>query len=148
MKHAVTYELLKTDSRTKARRGIVHTPHGDIRTPYLCRWAPQATVKAMRPEQVAEMGANIILSNTYHLYLRPGHELIREAGDIHKFMNWDKAILTDSGGFQVFSLGKLHKITEEGVKFSKPYRRIEAYADTRKGDIDTERSGVRYHDGL
>ena len=117
MKHAVTYELLKTDSRTKARRGIVHTPHGDIQTPVFMPVGTQATVKAMRPEQVKEMGADIILSNTYHLYLRPGHELIKEAGGLHKFMNWDKAILTDSGGFQVFSLGKLRKITEEGVKF-------------------------------
>ncbi len=117
MKHAVTYELLKTDSKTKARRGIVHTPHGDIQTPVFMPVGTQATVKAMRPEQVKEMGADIILSNTYHLYLRPGHELIKEAGGLHKFMNWDKAILTDSGGFQVFSLGKLRKITEEGVKF-------------------------------
>lgn len=116
-KHAVTYELLKTDKKTKARRGIVHTPHGDIQTPVFMPVGTQATVKAMRPEQVAEMGANIILSNTYHLYLRPGHELIKEAGGLHKFMNWDRAILTDSGGFQVFSLGKLRKITEEGVRF-------------------------------
>ena len=77
----------------------------------------QAAVKAMRPEQVRDMGAEIILSNTYHLYLRPGHEIVREAGGLHKFMNWDRAILTDSGGFQVFSLGSLRKITEEGVKF-------------------------------
>ena len=117
MKHAVTYDLIKTDSRTKARRGVVHTPHGDIQTPVFMPVGTQATVKAMRPEQVKEMGANIILSNTYHLYLRPGHEIIREAGGLHKFMNWDRAILTDSGGFQVFSLGKLRKITEEGVKF-------------------------------
>lgn len=77
----------------------------------------QAAVKAMRPEQVRDMGAEIILSNTYHLYLRPGHEIVREAGGLHKFMNWDRTILTDSGGFQVFSLGSLRKITEEGVKF-------------------------------
>lgn len=117
MKHAVTYELIKKDSKTKARRGIIHTPHGDIQTPVFMPVGTQATVKAMRPEQVKEMGANIILSNTYHLYLRPGHELIKEAGGLHKFMNWDKAILTDSGGFQVFSLAKMRKITEEGVKF-------------------------------
>ncbi len=117
MKHAVTYELLKSDSRTKARRGIVHTPHGDIQTPVFMPVGTQATVKAMRPEQVADMGANIILSNTYHLYLRPGQDIVKEAGGLHKFMNWDRAILTDSGGFQVFSLGKLRKITEEGVKF-------------------------------
>lgn len=117
VKNAVTYELIKKDSRTKARRGRVHTPHGDIETPVFMPVGTQATVKAMRPEQVKEMGANIILSNTYHLYLRPGHEIVREAGGLHKFMNWDRAILTDSGGFQVFSLGKLRKITEEGVRF-------------------------------
>ena len=116
-KDAVTYELLKKDKRTKARRGIVHTPHGDIQTPVFMPVGTQATVKAMRPEQVKEMGAEIILSNTYHLYLRPGHEIVREAGGLHKFMNWDRAILTDSGGFQVFSLGPLRKITEEGAEF-------------------------------
>ena len=115
MKHAVTYQLIKKDKNTKARRGIVHTPHGDIQTPVFMPVGTQAAVKAMRPEQVRDMGAEIILSNTYHLYLRPGHEIVREAGG--KFMNWDRAILTDSGGFQVFSLGSLRKITEEGVKF-------------------------------
>lgn len=117
IKHAVTYELLKQDTRTKARRGRVHTPHGDIETPVFMPVGTQATVKAMRPEEVADMGAKIILSNTYHLYMRPGHEIVREAGGLHKFMNWNGAILTDSGGFQVFSLGKLRKITEEGVQF-------------------------------
>lgn len=117
MKPAVTYDLIKSDSKTKARRGVLHTPHGDIQTPVFMPVGTQATVKAMRPEQVEEMGAEIILSNTYHLYLRPGHELIRQAGGLHKFMNWHRAILTDSGGFQVFSLGKLRKITEEGVRF-------------------------------
>lgn len=117
MKDAVTYELIKTDDRTKARRGRVHTPHGDIETPVFMPVGTAATVKAMRPEQVKEMGAEIILSNTYHLYLRPGHEIVKAAGGLHKFMNWDRAILTDSGGFQVFSLGALRKITEEGVEF-------------------------------
>ncbi|QIB69291.1 tRNA guanosine(34) transglycosylase Tgt [Aminipila butyrica] len=117
MKHAVTYELLKTDQRTKARRGRVTTPHGTIETPVFMPVGTAATVKAMRPEQVKEMGAEIILSNTYHLYLRPGHDIVKAAGGLHKFMNWDKAILTDSGGFQVFSLGALRKITEEGVEF-------------------------------
>ena len=117
VKNAVTYELIKTDSRTKARRGRIHTPHGDIETPVFMPVGTQGTVKAMRPEQVAEMGAKIILGNTYHLYLRPGHEIVKEAGGLHKFMNWNGAILTDSGGFQVFSLGKLRKITEEGVRF-------------------------------
>lgn len=114
---AVTYELIKTDKHSKARRGRVHTPHGSIETPVFMPVGTAATVKAMRPDEVKNMGAQIILSNTYHLYLRPGHEIVREAGGLHKFMNWDRAILTDSGGFQVFSLGDLRKITEEGVEF-------------------------------
>lgn len=114
---AVKYELLKKDQRTKARRGRLYTPHGSIETPVFMPVGTAATVKAMQPEELKEMGAQIILSNTYHLYLRPGHEIIREAGGLHKFMNWDKAILTDSGGFQVFSLGEIRKITEEGVLF-------------------------------
>ncbi len=117
LNHAVTYELIKKDARTGARRGRVHTPHGTIETPVFMPVGTQGTVKAMKPEDISEMGAGIILANTYHLYLRPGHELVREAGGLHKFMNWNGAILTDSGGFQVFSLGKLRKITEEGVKF-------------------------------
>lgn len=120
MKHAVTYTLLKKDPRSKARRGILHTPHGDIQTPVFMPVGTRATVKAMKPEAVAALGnegCGIILSNTYHLYLRPGHEIIRKAGGLHKFMNWKGAILTDSGGFQVFSLGELRKITEEGVAF-------------------------------
>ncbi len=117
MKHAVTYTLKKKDNKTKARRGVLHTPHGDIQTPVFMPVGTQAAVKAVKPEEIKGMGAGIILSNTYHLYLRPGHELIKEAGGLHKFMNWDGAILTDSGGFQVFSLGPLRKISEEGVEF-------------------------------
>lgn len=117
MTNAVTYELIHRDKKTGARRGVIHTPHGDIQTPVFMPVGTQGAVKAMRPEQVADMGAEIILANTYHLYLRPGHEIVREAGGLHKFMNWDRAILTDSGGFQVFSLGQLRKITEEGVSF-------------------------------
>lgn len=117
MTNAVTYELLHRDKKTGARRGVIHTPHGDIQTPVFMPVGTQGAVKAMRPEQVADMGAEIILANTYHLYLRPGHEIVKEAGGLHKFMNWDRAILTDSGGFQVFSLGQLRKITEEGVSF-------------------------------
>ncbi len=120
MKNAVTFELIKRDTKTGARRGVLHTPHGDVQTPVFMPVGTQATVKAMKPEDVANLGhegAHILLSNTYHLYLRPGHELIKRAGGLHKFMNWNGAILTDSGGFQVFSLGDLRKITEEGVKF-------------------------------
>ena len=114
---AVTYELIKKDSRTKARRGRVNTPHGPIETPVFMPVGTAGTVKAMKPEEVRDMGAQIILGNTYHLYLRPGHEVVKAAGGLHKFMNWERAILTDSGGFQVFSLGAMCKISEEGVEF-------------------------------
>ncbi len=114
---AVTYELIKECKQSGARLGRLHTPHGIIETPCFMPVGTQASVKGISPDELHAMNANIILSNTYHLYLRPGHELVREAGGLHKFMNWDKAILTDSGGFQVFSLAKLRKITEEGVAF-------------------------------
>lgn len=114
---AVRYELIKECKETKARVGLLHTPHGVIETPVFMPVGTQATVKTMTPEELKEINAQIILSNTYHLYLRPGHELVKEAGGLHGFMNWDRPILTDSGGFQVFSLGPLRKITEEGVKF-------------------------------
>ncbi|MDD5018776.1 MAG: tRNA guanosine(34) transglycosylase Tgt, partial [Eubacteriales bacterium] len=93
-------------------------PHGNIQTPVYMPVGTQATVKALTPRQVEETGAEIVLANTYHLYLRPGHELIREAGGLHRFMAWDRPILTDSGGFQVFSLGAIRKITEKGAEFS------------------------------
>ena len=114
---AVTYELIKKDSRTKARRGRVNTPHGPIETPVFMPVGTAGTVKAMKPEEVRDMGAQIIFGNTYHLYLRPGHEVVKAAGGLHRFMNWERAILTDSGGFQVFSLGAMRKISEEGVEF-------------------------------
>ena len=116
-KPAVTYELLHKDKTTGARRGIVHTPHGDIQTPVFMPVGTQATVKSMTPEELKEVGTQIILSNTYHLYLRPGHKLVKEAGGLHKFMNWDRPILTDCGGFQVFSLSDLRTISEDGVEF-------------------------------
>jgi len=114
---AITYELIKKDKQTGARLGIVHTPHGSFETPAFMPVGTQATVKTMAPEEIKEMDAGIILSNTYHLWLRPGNDIIREAGGLHKFMNWDRAILTDSGGFQVFSLSDMRKIEEEGVHF-------------------------------
>lgn len=114
---AIKYHLIKKDSKTKARLGILETPHGIIETPVFMPVGTQATVKSMTPEELKEIGATIILSNTYHLYLRPGHKIIEKAGGLHKFMNWDRAILTDSGGFQVFSLNSLRKITEDGVEF-------------------------------
>ena len=119
MSEAITYELLHVDKNSGARRGVVHSPHGDIQTPIFMPVGTQATVKSMTPDELKdEVKAQIILSNTYHLYLRPGNELVKEAGGLHKFMNWDRPILTDSGGFQVFSLSGLRKITEEGVKFN------------------------------
>jgi len=111
------FELLKESKECKARLGKIHTNHGVIETPIFMPVGTKATVKAMTPEELKDMEAQIILSNTYHLFLRPGHELVKEAGGLHKFMNWDRPILTDSGGFQVFSLGKLRKIKEEGVEF-------------------------------
>ena len=115
---AIEYELIHECKQTGARRGRIHTPHGTIETPVFMPVGTQATVKSMTPEELKEeVKAQIILSNTYHLYLRPGHELVKKAGGLHKFMNWDRAILTDSGGFQVFSLGDLRTITEEGVEF-------------------------------
>ncbi|MBR3134567.1 MAG: tRNA guanosine(34) transglycosylase Tgt [Clostridia bacterium] len=113
----ITYELLHQDKNSGARRGVIHTPHGDIQTPIFMPVGTQATVKSMTPEEVEENGGQIILGNTYHLYFRPGDKLVKEAGGLHKFMNWNKPILTDCGGFQVFSLSALRKIYEEGVEF-------------------------------
>lgn len=111
------YELIKEDKHTGARLGKIHTSHGVINTPIFMPVGTQATVKSMTSEDLEEMDANIILGNTYHLYLRPGQEIMKKAGGLHKFMHWDRPILTDSGGFQVFSLNDLRKITEEGVEF-------------------------------
>lgn len=118
MEKALNFEVKKIDKKTGARYGVMHLPHGDVETPVFMPVGTQATVKSMTPEELRdEVGASIILSNTYHLFLRPGHELVKEAGGLHSFMNWKGNILTDSGGFQVFSLGDLRKITEEGVEF-------------------------------
>lgn len=114
---AVTYNLIKKDKHTGARLGQITTPHGTFNTPMFMPVGTQASVKAMAPEELKEMGAGVILANTYHLWLRPGEDLVEEAGGLHQFMNWDQGILTDSGGFQVFSLAELRNITEEGVHF-------------------------------
>ncbi len=111
------FELIKTCRQSGARLGVLHTPHGDIQTPIYMPVGTQACVKAMTGGEMEEIGTQILLSNTYHLHLRPGEDLIARAGGLHKFMNWDHPILTDSGGFQVFSLAGLRKITEEGVSF-------------------------------
>nr|WP_259544784.1 tRNA guanosine(34) transglycosylase Tgt [Heyndrickxia oleronia] len=114
---AIKYELIKTCKQTGARLGKIHTPHGSYDTPMFMPVGTLATVKTMSPEELKQIGSGIILSNTYHLWLRPGHEIVKEAGGLHQFMNWDQAILTDSGGFQVFSLSDFRKIEEEGVYF-------------------------------
>lgn len=113
-----SFEIEKTDPITGARAGVFHTPHGDILTPVYMPVGTQATVKGVLPDTLKKIGSQIILSNTYHLHMRPGDELIARAGGLHRFMNWDKPILTDSGGFQVFSLASLNNITDEGVRFS------------------------------
>ena len=112
-----SYEVIKVDKHTGARVGRLITPHGEVMTPVFMPVGTNATVKSLTPEAVDRTGASIVLANTYHLYLRPGHELVEKAGGLHKFMNWNKPILTDSGGFQVFSLSKLRKITDDGVTF-------------------------------
>jgi queuine tRNA-ribosyltransferase len=111
------FTLQGCSNECKARYGMLATLHGNIETPVFMPVGTQATVKAMTPEHLVEIGAQIILGNTYHLYIRPGHELIREFGGLHRFMHWDRPILTDSGGFQIFSLQELAKITEEGAAF-------------------------------
>ena len=112
------FELLKRDPSCRARRGVLHTRRGDIQTPVFMPVGTRGSVKAVAPKELDEMGAQIILGNTYHLFLRPGLDIIRAAGGLHKFISYDKPILTDSGGFQVFSLATLRKITPDGVKFA------------------------------
>ena len=111
------YETIHVCKQSGARIGKFTTPHGEIETPVFMPVGTRATVKSLSPEEVKEVGSSILLANTYHLYMRPGEELVEKAGGLHKFMNWDRPILTDSGGFQVFSLSGLRKVTEEGVAF-------------------------------
>ena len=118
MSEQFLFELQHVEKHTGARAGVFHTPHGDILTPVYMPVGTQATVKGVLPRDLKEAGSQIILSNTYHLYMRPGDEIVKKAGGLHKFMNWDRPILTDSGGFQVFSLTKLNKIKDEGVYFN------------------------------
>jgi len=114
----VSFEILAECPKTGARAGVLHTPHGDVETPVFMPVGTQATVKGVtQRDLIQELDAQIILANTYHLFLRPGHELIRQLGGLHRFMSWPRAILTDSGGFQVFSLSDLRKVTDQGVRF-------------------------------
>jgi len=116
-KYNLTFEIENTDSSTQARAGKLTLSHGTVETPIFMPVGTQGTVKTLSPTELEEISAQIILGNTYHLYLRPGQELIREAGGLHKFMSWDRPILTDSGGYQVFSLAELNKVKLEGVRF-------------------------------
>lgn len=113
----VSFELLATDPRSRARLGRLETPHGVVATPAFMPVGTQGAVKGLTPEELREVGAEIVLANTYHLYLRPGHALIREIGGLHRFMGWEGPLLTDSGGYQVFSLAALRRVREEGVWF-------------------------------
>jgi queuine tRNA-ribosyltransferase len=115
-----SYSLTKTGAGTAGRLGRIETSHGAVRTPVFMPVGTQATVKTLSPADLEDIGAEIILANTYHLFLRPGHSLIREFGGLHRFMRWDRPVLTDSGGFQVFSLADLRKVTDEGVTFQSP----------------------------
>jgi len=115
----MTFEISSKDEKSKARSGVLKTPHGEIQTPIFMPVGTQATVKAVENHHLEnEINADIILGNTYHLYLRPGTDTIQQAGGLHKFMSWDRPLLTDSGGYQVYSLSDRRKITEEGAKFS------------------------------
>jgi queuine tRNA-ribosyltransferase len=116
VKENFSFELVHTDKNCGARAGIIHTPHGDIPTPVFMPVGTHGAIKALQPNQLKDMDVPIILSNTYHLHLTPGSDLVKKAGGLHKFMSWDRPILTDSGGFQVFSL-QGNSITEEGSKF-------------------------------
>ncbi|MGB9664863.1 MAG: tRNA guanosine(34) transglycosylase Tgt [Ignavibacteria bacterium] len=111
------FELLKTDKNSKARAGIIHTSHGDVLTPIFMPVGTQGAIKAVEHRELEEIGTQIILGNTYHIYLRPGTEILEKFGGLHKFINWSKPILTDSGGFQIYSLSELRKIREDGVEF-------------------------------
>ncbi|MGY3748666.1 tRNA guanosine(34) transglycosylase Tgt [Vagococcus acidifermentans] len=129
---AIRYRLIKKEKHTGARLGEIITPHGTFPTPMFMPVGTLATVKTMSPEELKEMGAGIILSNTYHLWLRPGEDIVQEAGGLHKFMNWNQGILTDSGGFQVWSLSDMRNISEEGVRFKNHLNGSEMFLSPEK----------------
>ena len=137
MKKYFDYKITAKSSQCLARCGVFATPHGDIQTPIFMPVGTQATVKGMTPEELVDAGAQIVLSNTYHLFLRPGADLVEQAGGLHKFMNWDKPILTDSGGFQVFSLSGLRKISDEGVEF-KSHIDGKAFMFTPESNVEVQ----------
>ena len=116
-----SFELIKKEANTQARLGRLKTPHGEVKTPVFMPVGTQATVKSLTPEDLKYIGVEMVLANTYHLYLRPGVEIIKDLGGLHRFMNWDMPLLTDSGGFQIYSLGELSKVGEEGFTFKSPF---------------------------
>lgn len=121
------FELTKKEANTQARLGLLKTPHGEIKTPVFMPVGTQATVKSLTPEDLKDIAVEIVLANTYHLYLRPGVEIIKELGGLHCFMNWELPLLTDSGGFQIYSLGELSRVTEEGITFKSPFNGSEHF---------------------
>ncbi len=140
------FEILATDP-TGARLGRLTTPHGVIETPAFMPVGTAATVKGQTQEDLEGLGVQILLGNTYHLYLRPGHELIRSMGGLHGFMSWPHPILTDSGGFQVFSLSELRKVTNEGVTFRSHSGWLRAFPFARESARNRNRAGRRHHHG-
>jgi queuine tRNA-ribosyltransferase len=135
---AVTFEIVAECPRTRARAGVLHTPHGDIETPVFMPVGTQATVKGVaQRDLLADLDVRILLANTYHLYLRPGHDSIRSLGGLHRFMSWPRAILTDSGGYQVFSLSDLRQVTDEGVLF-RSHLNGDAHLFTPESTVDVQ----------
>ena len=143
-----SFELPCPGQEGRARAGIFHTPHGDLLTPVFAPVGTQATVKAITPAQLDELGASLVLSNTYHLYLRPGDELVAEMGGLHHFMNWPHPMLTDSGGYQVFSLSDSRKIDDDGVTFKSHIDGSTAPLHPRKIHRHPGKPGRRYHHGF
>src|SRR2546422_924970 len=141
-----SFEISKTGP-TGARRGRLTTPHGAIETPFFMPVGTQAAVKGLTQEVLEELGAEIILANTYHLYLRPGHELVRKLGGLHQFMSWPRPILTDSGGYQVFSLSGLRKNPRCGRALPPPPRRMGAFPHSKKSGGDSARSRLGHCHG-
>ena len=129
------FTITHSDKKTSARSGILHTGHGDIQTPFFMPVGTHAAVKTQSSEEISNLPSSILLSNTYHLYLRPGIEILKQAGGLHKFMNWDRIILTDSGGFQIYSLANSRKITDEGVTFRSHIDGSEHFFNPKTGKL-------------
>jgi queuine tRNA-ribosyltransferase len=142
---AFRFEVVKTDA-SGARLGRLVTPHGVVETPAFMPVGTAGTVKALTQETLEQLGVEILLANTYHLYLRPGHELVRQLGGLHEFMAWPRAALTDSGGYQVFSLSGLREVSDEGVRFRSHLDGSEHFF-TPERDRGANRSGRRHHHG-